>query len=136
MDKISEHVSYNEATVSPTALRLKIDNTPDAETLERMKVVAAACFEPLRKWYGKPIRVNSFYRNKALNKAVKGSSSSQHILGEAIDLSAGSKEENKKLHDWIASNLVFDQLINEYDYTWVHVSFRLGNNRNEKRIIK
>jgi hypothetical protein len=136
MDKISEHISYNEATVSPTALRLKIDNTPDAETLERMKVVAAACFEPLRKWYGKPIRVNSFYRNKALNKAVKGSSSSQHILGEAIDLSAGSKEENKKLHDWITSNLVFDQLINEYDYTWVHVSFRLGNNRNEKRIIK
>jgi hypothetical protein len=136
MDKISEHISYNEATVSPTALRLKIDNTPDAETLERMKVVAAACFEPLRKWYGKPIRVNSFYRNKALNKAVKGSSSSQHILGEAIDLSAGSKDENKKLHDWIASNLVFDQLINEYDYTWVHVSFRLGNNRNEKRIIK
>ena len=136
MDKISEHISYNEATVSPTALRLKIDNTPDAETLERMKVVAAACFEPLRKWYGKPIRVNSFYRNKALNKAVKGSSSSQHILGEAIDLSAGSKDENKKLHDWIASNLVFDQLINEYDYTWVHISFRLGNNRNEKRIIK
>jgi hypothetical protein len=136
MDKISEHISYKEATVSPTAIRLKIDNTPDAETLERMKVVAAACFEPLRKWYGKPIRVNSFYRNKALNKAVKGSSSSQHILGEAIDLSAGSKDENKKLHDWIASNLVFDQLINEYDYTWVHISFRLGNNRNEKRIIK
>jgi len=86
---ISEHISYNEATFSATALRLKIDNTPDAETLERMKAVANACFEPLRKWYGKPIKVNSFYRCAALNKAVKGSKTSQHVKGEAIDITAG-----------------------------------------------
>jgi len=83
MINISEHISYSEATLSPTALRLKIDNTPDAETLERMKAVANACFEPLRKWYGKPIKVNSFYRCAALNKAVKGSKTSQHVKGEA-----------------------------------------------------
>lgn len=129
--KISDHISYDEATVSATALRWKIDNTPDPETLERMKAVASACFEPLRAWYGSPIKVNSFYRSPVLNKKVNGAKNSQHVTGEAIDISAGSKEENKKLFDWLKTNVVYDQLINEYDYTWVHVSFRLGNNRKQ-----
>lgn len=136
MSNISEHISYSEATLSPTALRFRIDNTPDAETFERMKAVANACFEPLRKWYGKPLKVNSFYRCDALNKKVKGSKTSQHVKGEAIDITAGSKEENKELFDWIKDNLVFDQLINEYDYSWVHVSFSLGNNRKQILIVK
>lgn len=135
MEKISEHISYDEATISPTGLRLGIDNTPSFEDLERMKTVANACFEPLRGWYGKPIKVNSFYRCEMLNKVVKGSPTSQHRSGEAIDISAGSKEENKKLFDWCKANLVFDQLINEYNYSWVHISFRKGNNRNQTLII-
>ena len=134
--KISEHITLEEATLSPTSLRLGIANQPDAETLERMKVVAAACFEPLRTWYAKPIKVNSFYRSAALNKAVGGARNSQHTLGEAIDMSAGTKEENKKLFDWCKENLKFDQLINEYDYSWVHISFRLGNNRQQIVIVK
>lgn len=142
MTNISKHITLDEATLSNTAIRLKINNTPDTETLERMKAVAAACFEPLREWYGKPLKVNSFYRSPTLNKAVGGAQdrngmpTSQHCKGEAIDISAGSKDENRKLHDWIAENLIFDQLINEYDYSWVHVSFRLGNNRNQQLIIK
>ena len=136
MNKISEHISYNEATASNTATRLNIDNTPNAETLERMKVVANACFEPLRVWYGKPLRVNSFYRSEALNKAIGGSKTSQHCKGEAIDISAGSKFQNKIIHVWIKENLVFDQLINEYDFTWVHVSFSLGNNRKQCLVVK
>lgn len=135
MEKISEHISYDEATISPTGLRLGIDNTPSPEDLERMKTVANACFEPLREWYGKPIKVNSFYRCEMLNKVVKGSPTSQHRSGEAIDISAGSKEENKKLFDWCKANLVFDQLINEYNYSWIHISFRKGNNRNQTLII-
>ena len=97
MHNISDRISYDEATTSPTALRLGIDNTPDEYKLNRMRLVAEKCFEPLREWYGKPIKVNSFYRCRELNAAVKGSLTSQHILGEAIDLSAGSKAENKKL---------------------------------------
>lgn len=134
--KISEHITLEEATLSPTGLRLGIDNTPDTETIERMKVVAMTCFEPLRAWYGKPIKVNSFYRCPELNKAVKGSATSQHVKGEAIDMSAGSREENKKLFEWCKANLKFDQLINEYDYAWVHISFRLGDNRNQTLVVK
>ena len=80
----------------------------------------------MREWYGKPIIVNSGYRCEALNKAIGGAKSSQHMLGEAADITVGSKEENEKLFDYIKDNLEFDQLINESDFSWVHVSYREG----------
>jgi len=133
---ISKHISYDEATISPTALRLGIDNTPPDNILEAMKVVSESCFEPIREWYGKPIKVNSFYRCPELNKAVKGSATSQHVKGEAIDITAGSRDENKKIYEWAKANLIFDQLINEYNFSWVHISFKKGNNRNQTLVIK
>ena len=132
---ISKYITYEEATQSPTALRLKIRNEPNEEQLKAMQTVAELCFEPLREWYGHPIKINSFFRSEELNKAVGGSASSQHCKGEAIDMSAGSKSENKKLYDWCKANLIFDQLINEYDYSWVHISFRKGQNRNQTLTI-
>lgn len=135
MNNISPHITYDEATISDTALRHNINNTPSQYTLERMRAVAMACFEPLREWYGKPLKVNSFYRCPQLNALVKGSPTSQHVKGEAIDITAGSREENKKLFEWAKHNLKFDQLINEYNYSWVHISFRIGDNRNETLII-
>ena len=136
MENISEHISYKEATQSSTAIRHGIDNTPPENIIPFMKAVAEQCFEPLRKWYGKPIRINSFYRSPDLNALVKGASNSQHVKGQAIDIDAGSKEENKKLFDYIKNNLKFDQVINEYDYSWVHVSFNPGQNRNQYLEIK
>jgi hypothetical protein len=133
---ISEHISLEEATISPTALRLGIDNKPNNEQLNNMANVADFCFEPLRKWYGKPIKINSFFRNYELNKAVGGATNSQHTMGQAIDISAGSKEENKKLFDWCKKNLYFDQLINEYNYSWVHISYKISGNRNMTLVIK
>lgn len=133
--RISKHITIDEATLSPTALRLGIDNTPNDEVLENMKLVAERCFEPIREWYGKPIKVNSFYRCEALNKAVKGSATSQHVQGKAIDISTGTKAGNKLIYDWAKENLIFDQLINEYDYSWVHISYNKNNNRNQTLII-
>ena len=133
--RISKHISLEEATLSPTALRLGIDNTPNDEVLVNMKLVAERCFEPIREWYGKPIKVNSFYRCDALNKAVKGSATSQHVQGKAIDISTGTKAGNKLIYDWAKENLIFDQLINEYDYSWVHISYNKNNNRNQTLII-
>jgi zinc D-Ala-D-Ala carboxypeptidase len=133
---ISKHISLKEATFSATAIRLGIDNTPTAEHLACMKLVAEKCFEPLREWYKKPIKINSFYRGKDLNKAVKGSLSSQHCKGEAIDMDGGSIEENKKLFEWCKSNLEFTQLINEYNYSWVHISYNPKNLKKQVLIIK
>lgn len=136
MNNISEHISYNEAILSPKQKELNIDNTPTSEILLNMKLVAENCFEPLRKWYGKPIKINSFYRCLKLNIAVKGSDTSDHMKGFAIDLTGGNKIENKKIFDWCKNNLEFDQLINEYNFTWIHISFRKTGNRNQIKIIK
>ncbi len=97
---ISKHITLDEATKSPTAIRNGIDNTPSVEVAKNMILVANKVFEPLREWYGKPIRVNSFYRCEELNKLVGGSKTSDHVKGMAIDMDAGSIEENKKLFDW------------------------------------
>ena len=131
---ISKHISIKEATFSATAKRLGIDNIPTPEHLACMKLVAEKCFEPLREWYGKPIKINSFYRGLKLNKAVKGSLSSQHCKGEAIDMDAGSIEENKKLFEWCKANLDFDQLIWEYGGEWVHISYT-EKKINRKQIL-
>jgi len=133
---ISKHITFDEATQSPTALRNGITNEPTSEILNNMQRVANACFEPLRVWYGKPIKINSFFRCTLLNEKVGGSKTSQHVKGEAIDISAGSKEENKKLFDWCKANLKFDQLINEYNYSWIHISFSINGNRNQTLVIK
>lgn len=127
MTEISEHISFSEATRTGTGL----ENNPNTDEIASMVAVAVNCFEPLRKWYGKPIHVNSFFRSEKVNKAVNGKPNSQHRKGEAIDFSAGSKEENKKLYDWCKANLIFDQLIWENDGAWIHISFKKGHNRNQ-----
>lgn len=140
MKNISEHISYREAVESQTANRLHIDNTPNEFQLKNMEIVAKACFEPLREWYGKPININSFFRCEALNASVHGSRTSQHMQGKAIDMDAGSEQENKKIFDWCKYNLKFDQLLYEKGSDigpeWVHISFDLGNNRNQVIRIK
>jgi uncharacterized protein YcbK (DUF882 family) len=137
MNQISKHITLNEAIESPTALRMNIDNTPTSEVLSNMQYVAENLFEPIRKWYKKPIKINSFFRCVALNKAVKGSASSQHVKGEAIDISAGNKIENKKIFDYIVSSgLDFDQVILEFGGVWVHISLKKEKNRKQILYIK
>jgi len=134
---ISKHITLQEATESATALRMGIKNTPNEVELDAMKYVAENLFEPTREWYDKPIKINSFFRCLALNKAVKGSLTSGHLLGNSIDISAGSKAENKKIFDFIKlSGLEFDQLINEYNYTWLHISLKKTGNRKQMLVIK
>ena len=71
---------------SNTATRRNIDNNPNAEQLAAMKLVTAKVFQPVREWYGKPIRVNSFFRSPELNTRIGGSKTSQHCKGLVRDL--------------------------------------------------
>jgi hypothetical protein len=140
MQMISKHITVKEATQSATATRLKIDNTPSAKVLANMKLVAEKCFEPLREWYGKPIIIDSFYRSPALNKAVKGSKTSDHVKGMAIDLDTGSNSENLKLFNWLKDNVEYKQLIHEYGDksgpAWVHISYDPKDLRTQILFIK
>ena len=134
---VSKHITLLEATESQTALRLGIKNEPNEVELDTMKYVAENLFEPIREWYDKPIKINSFFRCVALNKAVKGSLTSGHVLGNSIDISGGNKIENKKIFEFIkTSGLDFDQVINEYDFTWIHISLKKTGNRKQILVIK
>jgi|TARA_B100000085_G_scaffold273681_1_gene289406 hypothetical protein len=140
MERISEHISYQEGTRSVTALRLGIDNIPDTYQFTNMQVVAENIFEPLRKWTRGPIKINSFLRVPDLNKAVGGSSSSQHCQGRAIDIddSYGHKT-NAEMFEYIKKHLDFDQMIWEFgdddNPDWVHVSY-VSPDRNRGRCLR
>ena len=86
--KISKYVSLKEVTKSNTAIRKGIDNTPTQEQLNRISLLAHKVFDPLREWVGSPIIINSGFRSAKLNKAIGGSSSSQHCAnnGAAFDI--------------------------------------------------
>ena len=137
---ISKHISYKESVYSITATRRGINNIPDDEQLTNMELVAEEVFEPLREWVGGPIKINSFFRCPKLNKAIGGSSKSQHCYGQAIDIDdTFHKASNADMYNYIKDNLEFDQLIWEFgdnkNPDWVHVSY-VSEDDNRRRCLK
>lgn len=134
MQKISKYITYEEATISQTAVRKKIVNIPNDDQLANMQKVATEIFDKVREHFDKPIRVSSFFRSEKLNKAIGGSKTSQHVKGQAIDMQGMNGLTNREIFEYIKNNLDFDQLINEYDYSWVHVSY-VSKEKNRKQIL-
>ena len=140
MEKISKNISYKEATRSITAIRLGLENKPNDYELTNMYILAEKVFQPLRKWVGEPIKINSFFRSVELNKAIGGSSRSQHCEGRAIDIDdTYGHVTNAEMFDYIKANLDFDQMIWEFgtdeNPDWVHVSY-VSEDSNRKRCLK
>lgn len=120
---------------SQTAKRLGIDNTPNEEEREALIRLAKEILQPIRDAWRSPIIVNSAFRSEKVNKAVGGSKTSQHMKGEAADITVGSKEKNKRLFNLIkkmmdTGQIQVGQLIDEYNYSWVHVSLVRQNKPN------
>jgi len=137
---ISKHISNKESMYSRTALRRGIDNTPTKEHKENMIKLAEEVFEPLRACVGGPIKINSFYRSPELNKAIGGSSKSQHCNGQAIDIDdTFGRMSNAEMYEFIKENLDFDQMIWEFgddsNPNWVHVSY-VSATDNRNRCLK
>ena len=140
MENISKHITYAEAIHSQTAKRRGIDNTPTAKQVEVMKLTAEKIFEPLRKFVGGPIKVNSFFRSAELNKAIGGSKTSQHCKGQAIDIDdVFGHKTNAEMYNWVKENLNFDQMIWEFgtdmNPNWVHISY-VSEEDNRNRCLK
>jgi len=137
---LSKHISNKEGTYSITALRLGLDNTPGDKEYSNMQLLAEKIFEPLRKYVGGPIKINSFYRGPELNKAIGGSSKSQHCKGQAIDIDDTYRHKtNAEMYKWIKENLNYDQMIWEFgddnNPAWVHVSY-VSEEDNRNRCLK
>jgi zinc D-Ala-D-Ala carboxypeptidase len=140
MSKISEHITKKEAIFSATALRKGIENEPGEYELQNMELIAEKVFEPLRKAVNGPIKINSFFRSEELNKAIGGSSKSQHCQGRAMDLDdTYGYMSNKDMYHYIKENLDFDQMIWEFgtedNPSWVHISY-VDADSNRKRCLE
>ena len=137
MKRISKHISYKEAVGSNYAKQKGIKNKPNEEQVENMKLLAKEVFEPLREWVDAPIKVNSMFRSLELNTALKGSKTSSHMNGEAMDITSMGGKSNLEMFHYIKDNLCFDQLIWEFgkEPKWLHVSFS-KNNRQQVLVTK
>lgn len=119
---------------SETADKKGIDNRLPKDLVNNVQDLVNNVLDPLREAYGKPIIISSGYRCDALNKAVGGVPTSEHRLGMAADIvgTPNTKAENKRLFNLIQSlDLPFNQLIDEKNFSWVHVSYREGDNRKQ-----
>ena len=137
---ISKHISDKESMYSRTAQRLNIDNAPTEDHKQNMVKLAENIFEPLRSYVGGPIKINSFYRSPKLNKAIGGSSKSQHCNGQAIDIDdTFGRMSNAEMYEFIKENLDYDQMIWEFgddkNPAWVHISY-VSEDDNRHRCLK
>lgn len=128
-----KYFTFFELEYSKKAVENNIKNAPTSEAEDNLRLLVENLLDPLRELYGKPIIIGSGFRNEKVNKLVGGVKNSQHKSGCAADLQTGSISENHKLAKLLAeSGLPFDQLIDEQNFHWVHVSYkRVGDNRGQ-----
>lgn len=127
--------TMSELINSNTAKRNKISNMPDIDSLDNMLELLINCLQPIRNLIKKPMIITSGFRSKEVNKLVKGKSNSQHLKGQAVDFKIKGMNPNEIIQIIEKSDIMFDQLINEYD-SWVHVSFVKNKNRKQILYIK
>jgi hypothetical protein len=129
--KLSTNFSLSELTKSEAATRLGLDNTPALQIIENLEALVENILQPVRDKFG-PVVVTSGYRSPEVNKAIGGSTTSDHCKGQAADFEVLGKD-NRELAIWIAENMQFTQLILEFykpgvpDSGWVHCSYDPGN---------
>lgn len=124
----SKFFKLPELCVTDTGLT----NIPNWEQVDSLYLLTRMVLDPLRALYGRAIKVNSGYRSPEVNKVIGGALTSQHMLGQAADISGGDKVSNQQLYNLIVAHLPFDQVINEQDFRWVHVSYSNVKNRMEQ----
>ena len=131
--RLSKNFVLSEIIRSNTARRLNINNAPNKEHLRSLQILIRDLIQPMRDALG-PIRISSGYRNPALNRAIGGSRKSQHCKGEALDIQfwKDGKMCNKEVYDWVIEERIeFDQMINEFDFAWIHISLKDKGNRRQ-----
>lgn len=136
MTKISANFTLEELYASTTAARKGINNTPGEQEIVNLTYLVCKVLQPLRTQMQRSITISSGYRSPALNKAVGGASNSQHLTGQAADISIGGDMQwGRKMFDFIRKFCPFDQLIWEHNKAgiyWIHVSYNpVGPNRGQ-----
>ena len=126
-----QYFKFIEMIRSAKADEFSIDNFPkDCDVIDNI-IFTMECLDKIRDEYGLPLYISSGYRCPELNKKVGGKDKSQHLKGQAADVNLGSVEKNRAFFNWCQFNADFDQLIDESNYQWVHISFKKSGNRKQ-----
>ena len=136
--QLSKNFTLREMTRSQTATRKGIDNNPTGTHQSNLVLLCQNILQPLRDYFGRPLRVTSGYRSPDLCKILNSKITSQHCAnnGAAADFEIFGYD-NKEVASHIKNNFEFDQLILEYydssdiNSGWIHCSFKSGANRKE-----
>lgn len=133
---LTKNFSLHEMLISPVAVRKGIETqfNPDEAAVENLRLLCENILQPLRDAIGRPILVNSGYRAPELNKLIGGSAKSQHMFGMAADIEDLVGGNQFLFNKIIELDLPFDQLIDEFNLSWIHVSYDPSKNR--KQILK
>ena len=138
--KLSQNFKLKEFEKSFVAKRKNIDNcVHDKETFKSLEKLCKNIVQPIRNYYKIPFSPNSGYRSITLNRYIGSSDTSQHVLGQAVDLEIPGVN-NEELFNFIKDELDFDQVILEYydgvdpSSGWVHVSY-VSNKDNRNRAM-
>ena len=118
---LTPHFTLDELTSSEAAERNGWDNTPNEAELANLKRLAAFLEEVKTVLGGRPIMVNSAFRNKQVNDSVGSKDSSQHRTGCAVDIRVPQLTPDQVVKAIIESGLPYDQVIREFD-RWTHLS--------------
>lgn len=128
--KLTENFTLEELLASQVALKEGIDNSANEQQVSNLKTLAEKVLQPIRDLYGKPMIIDSGFRCPALNKAVGGVNTSQHLYGEAADIAVkGNIYDLVMLIKNPENKFVYDQLIYYPRRNFLHISYREGRNR-------
>lgn len=132
--KLSRHFELEEFLVSEVAARLGINNTPTSGIHLRLERLAETMDE-VRDLLGHPVIITSGYRSDALNRAVGGVHTSDHIKGLAADFICPRygppAAVARRIQD---SPIRFRQLINEFN-RWVHIAIPLSDEDAGREVL-
>ena len=120
---MANYFTMEELTYSSTALRMGWRNKTTNEAEENLVSLREKVLNPTREHMGIPIYVTSGFRSLDVNREIGGAPKSQHMKGQAADISTRTVSKNIEMFKYIRDNLVFDQLILENEGGWVHVSY-------------
>jgi hypothetical protein len=134
--QLTKNFTLGELTNSITAKKLGIKNIPNEKEYDNLKYLAEKVLQPLRDHFGSPINITVAFRCKKLNDAVGGSKTSFHVQAAAADIDNDNmKVSNKEIFEYIKDNLDFTELINEFNYSWIHVGILKGREK-EKEVLE
>ena len=123
------HFTLQELKKSVTAEKLGIDNSIPLSIIPNIEILINQVLDPIREYMNEPIYVNSGYRCPLLNKAVGGVAGSQHVLGQAADITTRSRLQDLLMEGYIEENLIFDQMIIYKNF--IHISYKATGNRKQ-----